>query len=625
MSTNPTDPTSHRAPLYRLTLGALGIVFGDIGTSPLYTMRESLAGGVLQPETILGVLSLIFWSLVIVISLKYVTLVMRADNAGEGGMLALVALVTMSNGNRPRPWVLALGMLGAALMFGDGILTPAISVLSAVEGLAVATPELQRFVIPVTIVLLVALLSMQQLGTDRVSKLFGPLMLVWFVTLFALGIRGIAQFPGVLEALNPIWGIRFFADNGLHSFLVLGAVFLAVTGGEALYADMGHLGKTSIRLAWFLVAFPALVTHYFGQGALLLQHPEALHNPFYALAPEWGLFALVVLATAASMVASQAVISGAFSLAHQALQMDFIPRLNVRHSSAAFVGQVYVPVVNWLLLAGAVALVVGFRSSTNLAGAYGVAVSGQMVLTTLLVFLWLRSRAGGPAKWLAYCALLGLLVDLAFLGATSTKIAQGGWITLLIAVVVYLLMSTWRQGRRLLREKLGEPLPVDLFLSSLESSPVKRVPGTAVFMDSRATGVPHVLLHNVKHNKVLHEQVVFLSFRIRQVPRVNPAERVEVVPIAPGFTRVIASWGFMETPSTPQVLEQVERQSALRFKLMDTTFFLGHESVVWGPRSTLRPWRRRIFGWLLRNAQSPAAHFELPPNRVVELGAQVTL
>ncbi len=620
---------AHDQRLYLLTLAALGVVFGDIGTSPLYAFRECFAGhdGVAAtPANILGLLSLILWSLILVVAVKYLVFVLRADNRGEGGILALMALVVPQrpqSGHR-RSSILVLGIFGAALLYGDGMITPAISVLSAVEGLELATPVLEPAVLPLAVAILVALFLLQRAGSERVGRVFGPVTLVWFLCLAGLGLSWIVRRPGVLVAINPVHGVEFFLRNGMAGFWVLGSVFLVVTGGEALYADMGHFGRRPIRLAWFALVFPALALNYLGQGALVLKDPRAVANPFYLLAPSWALYPLLLLATAATVIASQAVISGAFSLTRQALQLGYAPRLEVRHSSAYQIGQVYVPWVNWVLMLATVALVLGFRSSGNLAGAYGVAVASTMVVTTLLAFACARKRWKWPLAGAAAAAGF-LAMDLAFFGAILSKLGEGGWVPLLVAVLAYILMTTWKQGRRLLSDRLREGrLPIEGFLDSLAGERLARVPGTAVFMDPSRSGTPRTLLHNIKHNKVVHKQVILLTVVSEEVPRVAAAERLEVSRLRLGFVRVVARYGFMETPDVPEILRRLE-PLGFTVDLMQTTFFLGRETLIQTRKRGMARWRKGLFAFLARNAQRATLHFHIPPGRVVELGLQVEL
>jgi KUP system potassium uptake protein len=613
-----------------LSLTALGIVYGDIGTSPLYAMRECFHGphGIDPARAnVLGVLSLIFWTVVLVVTVKYVLYVLRADNRGEGGILALMALIpSRLRGGRERRWLLvALGLFGAALLYGDGMITPAISVLSAVEGLGAATPLFEPYVVPITMGILIGLFLFQRRGTAGVGAVFGPVMLLWFSTLALLGLRWIAREPGVLAAVNPAHAVQFFLHNGAKGYLVLGAVFLVSTGGEALYADMGHFGRPPIQIDWFSLVAPALLLNYFGQGALLLSDPRAAFNPFYRMAPSWALYPLVLLATMATVIASQAMISGAFSLTRQAVQLGYLPRMQVVHTSAAAIGQIYVPAVNWLLMVSTLGLVLGFQKSTNLAAAYGIAVSLTMVITTLLAFVVSRSVWGWRLELALFVTGLFLLGDLAFLGANLVKIADGGWFPLAVGALAFTLMSSWKRGRGLLAERLRkDSLPLSDFLATRGPDLAKRVAGTAVFMARDPEATPAALLHNLKHNKVLHERVVLLSVLSEEIPEVPEPERAEVEDLGGGFYRVIARYGFRESPSVPGVL-RAARSQGLALDLMSTTFFLSRETLVPGVKPGLARWRDRLFTFMSQNASRPTDFFNLPPNRVIELGMQVRL
>jgi KUP system potassium uptake protein len=617
--------------LYLLALTALGVVYGDIGTSPLYALRECFhhSTGIAPTRgNVLGILSLIVWSLILVVSVKYLGFVMRADNRGEGGILALLALVAPPRGERPRGrrmLLAAMGVFGAALLYGDGMITPAISVLGAIEGLNVATPVFEPFILPLSVAILVGLFVVQSRGTGTIGRLFGPVMVAWFLVIAALGAAAAAREPGVLLAVSPHHAVRFLAAHRMAGFLVLGSVFLVVTGGEALYADMGHFGKKPIRLAWFGIALPALLLNYFGQGALLLRDPTAVENPFYRLAPPWALYPLVALACAAAVIASQALISGAFSLTRQAVQLGYAPRVDVEHTSAREMGQIYIPGVNWMLMAACIALVLGFRSSSHLAAAYGIAVTGTMAITTVLFYCVARERFGWTVVQAGAPALFFLAVDLAFFLANAVKIAHGGWFPLLVGVVVFTAMTTWKTGRRILADRLQETtLPVDLFLDGLRIDPPVRVRGTAVFMSGSPDGVPPALLHNLKHNKVLHETVVLLRVDTEEVPHVPEAERVTLDELGSGIFRIVMHYGFMEDPDVPAVLAAV-RHPGLAFPEMDTTFFLGRETLIASSRPGMAIWRERLFSVMARNARTATSFFALPPNRVVELGAQIEL
>ncbi|WP_434385869.1 potassium transporter Kup [Melittangium boletus] len=614
-----------------LAVGALGIVFGDIGTSPLYALRECFTGdhGVAPThDNVLGVLSLIFWALIVVVSVKYVVFVMRADNRGEGGILALMALAMQRKRGeevKVRPVVVTLGLFGAALLYGDGLITPAISVLSAVEGLSVATPLFEDYIRPLAIVILVGLFLLQRRGTAGIGAIFGPFMVVWFVALAVLGLKELVQTPAVLGALSPTMGVRFFLENRGHGFLVLGGVFLSVTGGEALYADMGHFGVRPIKWAWFSLVLPALMLNYMGQGALLLRDPHTARNPFFLLAPDWALYPLVALATGAAVIAAQALISGAFSITQQAIQLGYTPRLEVVHTSAEAQGQIYLPGVNWALLVGIILLVMGFKSSTNLAAAYGIAVTTTMTITTVLAYVVARERWNVSRAVALPIAGVFLLVDLSFFGANAVKIAAGGWFPLVLALCVFTLMTTWKRGRDILATRLRtSSMPLQQLLGSFGDHPPVRVPGTAIFMTGNPEGTPPALLHNLKHNKVIHEQVMLLTIASEDVPHVPPEERVEVIRLEEGFVRVISRYGFMENPSIPDILKR-GREKGLQFNLMSTSFFLGRETLIPSKKPGMAMWREALFAWMSRNARSATSYFRIPPNRVVELGAQVEL
>ena len=608
-----------------LCLASLGIVYGDIGTSPLYAMRECFYGQHSVPPThanVLGVLSLILWSLILIISVKYLTLILRADNRGEGGILALATLV--SDVLRRGKFLFLLGLFGAALLYADGMITPAISVMGAIEGLHVATPLFDPYVVPIAVVILVGLFLFQSRGTTGVGTVFGPITMLWFVAISLLGLQQIVRAPEVLAAINPIHGFEFFMINGSRGFVVLGAVFLVVTGGEALYADIGHFGTAPIRLTWFAIVLPALTLNYFGQGALLLVQPEAAVNPFYRMAPSWALYPMVVLATAAAVIASQAIISGAFSLTMQAIQLGYSPRLKVVYTSARIIGQIYVPVVNWGLMLACIALVLGFRTSSNLAAAYGVAITTTMLITTILFYIVARRRWHWPASLALPLAAFFITIDLAFFGANMLKVAHGGWFPLLVSAAIIFLMLTWRKGRRVLRSRLSEIcIPLDAFLPELKSQRIRRVPGTAVYMSGNRFGTPLALLHNLKHNKVLHEQVVLLTVRTEEVPYLAHAkDRVAVENLDEGFWRAQVHFGFMEKPDVPAALDGV-KQTGLRFDPMRTTYFIGRETILATRKLGLSSWRGSLFAWMTRNAGDVTSYFCLPPNGVVELGARV--
>jgi KUP system potassium uptake protein len=606
------------------------VVYGDIGTSPLYAVRESFHhthGIAPTPQNVLGVLSLIVWALVLVISVKYAVFVLRADNRGEGGILALTSLVTPVSAARRSPrWVLImLGLFGTALLYGDGMITPVISVLSAVEGLEVATPVFKPYIVPITIGILIGLFLIQRHGTDRVGKMFGPITLLWFFLLAALGVMHIVRAPGVFAAINPLYGARFFAGNGYNGFLVLGSVFLVVTGGEALYADMGHFGRKPIRTAWYWVVLPALLLNYFGQGALLIREPAAVENPFFRMVPEWALYPVVVIATMAAVIASQALITGAYSLTMQAVQLGYMPRVEIRHTSGRERGQIYIPSVNWLLMISCIGLTLGFQRSTNVAAAYGVAVTTTMVVTTLLLFTVERERW----RWPLWATLLFtgffLVVDLAFWGANIVKIPHGGWFPLVVGAILFALMATWKTGRAILAERLQRgTLPIDLFLEDVGGRTVQRVPGTAVFMYGNRSGTPPALLHSLKHYKVLHEKVVLLSVETQEVPHVPEAERVSLEELGHGFYRIVLAYGFMEDPCVPDALAAV-RADGLELRPGQISYFLGRETLIPSKNPGMAPWREHLFAVMSRNARTATSFFGLPPNRVVELGAQIEI
>jgi len=632
-STPPSDPKASPRGRYLLALsiGALGVVFGDIGTSPLYALRQAFHGEhamAVTPVNVLGVLSLIFWSLIVIVSIKYLVFVMRADNKGEGGILALMAMVQSgrrSGGLSPRHVVLTIGIFGAALMYGDSVITPAISVLSAVEGLGVAAPGLERFVIPLAIVILFGLFYIQSRGTARVGAVFGPIMILWFTTIAVLGLMEIFTRPSVLAAVSPYYAVRFFLENRSAGFLVLGAVFLAVTGGEALYADMGHFGVRPIRMVWFAFVLPSLLLNYFGQGALLLNDPASAASPFYHLAPAWALFPLIILATVAAVIASQAVISGAFSLTRQAIQLGYSPRMQIEHTSSREMGQIYVKTVNIALAIVTVLLVLGFGSSSRLAAAYGVAVAGEMVLTTLLLYLLMREGWHWSLPRAAALCGVFLVVDVVFFAANALKIPHGGWVPLAIALSLYLLMTTWKRGREILSKRMMEKtVPLKLLLADLAAEPPVRVPGTAVFMYGSSDGTPPALVLNLTHNKVLHEKIVFLTVITEDVPHVGSEQRVTVKRSGKGFHSVVARYGFMQDPDINEILEAC-KTNGLSIPLEGTTFFLGRETLIASDRPGMAMWRERLFSFMSRNALRATAFFKIPPNQVFEVGAYVEL
>jgi KUP system potassium uptake protein len=626
---SPTEPAAHAKGGPVLLIAALGVVFGDIGTSPLYAFKETLNpdhGVPLTPGAVLGLLSLVFWGLMFVVTLKYVVFVLRADHDGEGGILALQALARNAvAGSATRPWawpmVGVLGLVGAAMFYGDCLITPAISVLSAVEGLEVQAHGLKPFVIPITIAILVGLFWVQRKGTGVVGKVFGPVMLLWFAVLAAAGLWQVLQQPQVLAALDPRHAVGFLVTHRAQSLAVLGAVFLAFTGGEALYADMGHFGARPIRLAWLFIAMPGLVLNYFGQGALVLANPAAIDNPFFRLFPAWGVLPMVVLAAMATVIASQAVISGAFSLTTQAMRMGYLPRMRVVQTSGESIGQVYVPVVNWLLMAGVLLLVLGFRTSSALSAAYGIAVSITMVTTTLLAGvvayrLWRWNRVAVVVGVLAFA-----VIDITFVVANSLKVFEGGWLTLAVAVLVMVLFTTWAKGRRLgLAAAAAQSMPLQPFVESLAANMPHRVRGTAVFLNSDAESVPHALLHNLKHNQVLHEQVIVLRVLACHTPRVDARQRIEARSLGHGVWVVTARHGFVERPDVPEFIRILAYQQGLACESMSTSYFVSRASLGDKPLAGMNPVRRALFGWLQRNAGRASDYFEIPGNRLVELG-----
>lgn len=619
----------HSDGLLKLAVGAVGIVFGDIGTSPLYAFRETFAGHhklALDPMHIMGVLSLMFWSMMIVVSIKYVAIIMRADNKGEGGSLALLALV--SGRTRSRRWtagIILLGVFATSLFYGDSMITPAVTVLGAVEGLAIAAPAFSPLVLPIAVVILVALFWVQKNGTARIGLVFGPIMLVYFATIAVLGILSVVQTPEVLGAFSPHHAIRFFAHDPVRAFLALGSVVLAVTGAEALYADMGHFGRRPIGLSWLCFVLPALMCNYLGQGALLFREGRAaLESPFYMLAPDGLQLPLVILATMAAIIASQAVISGAFSVTQQAIQLGYMPRLRIEHTSASTAGQIYIPLINWMLMAMVILLVLFFRTSSNLTSAYGIAVTGAMFIDSCLLGVALLRLWNWPVY--AAAPLLGLffLVDGAYFTANLTKVPDGGWFPLMIGLIVFTLLTTWSKGRALMMARLREAaMPLKVFITSASSS-ASRVPGTAVFMTSTADGVPHALLHNLKHNKVLHERVILLTVKVVEQPYWPADQRADEQAIGEGFYRVVLRYGFMEEVDVPAALKRVHTCGA-DFKMMDTSFFLSRQTLLPSERPGMMLWREKLFSWMLRNAESAMEFFRLPTNRVVELGSQVEI
>src|SRR5436309_9463724 len=617
--------------LAMMAVAALGVVYGDIGTSPLYAIRQAFYGEHGIPATqnnVLGVMSLVFWALVLVVTIKYHIVIIRADNKGEGGVVALMALVNgsrLARGLSPRQVMIVLGIFGAALIYADGALTPAISVMSAVEGLEVAAPRLVDWVVPLTLIILIGLFLFQSKGTARIGAIFGRVMLVWFLVIAVLGLKEIIRQPGVLAAILPQHAVQFFAENIYRGFVVLGAVFLAVTGGEALYADLGHFGHKAIQLAWFSAGLPALLLNYFGQGALLLRDPAAAVNPFFHMAPSWSLYPLVALATAAAIIASQAIISGAFSLTRQAVQLGYSPRLKIEHTSSREIGQIYVPTVNWALMLVTCALVLGFQNSTNIGGAYGVALSTLMVITTFMFFVMSREVWQWSLAKEALVVGLFLAMDIPFLIANALKIKNGGWVPLAMAIGIYVLMTTWKRGREILAKRMQEKtVPLKMLLADLAAEPPIRVPGTAVFMYGTADGTPPALVHNLVHNKVLHDKVVFLTVITEDVPHTPEDQRVTVKRSGKGFHTVTARYGFMEDPEIEEILDAC-RGKGLDVRIEGTTFFLGRETLIAADRPGMAPWREQLFSFMSRNALRATAFFKIPPNQVFEVGTQVEL
>lgn len=630
MTSTPAHTASHPK-LAAMTLGALGVVFGDIGTSPLYAMKDCFSGehGVSPTAAhVFGVTSLLLWALILIVAIKYLSIVMRADNQGEGGILALMALAKGGKEGAKRETLplLFIGLFGASLLYGDGMITPAISVLSAIEGLPVAIPALEPFVIPITLVVLICLFSIQRHGAGRLGTAFGPIILVWFTTMGVLGLLQVLHEPGILKALNPIYGIEYLLKEGWTGFLVLGSVFLAVTGAEALYADMGHFGKRPIRIGWFAVAFPGLALNYLGQASLLINDPSAIENPFFLLAPSWLRLPLVILATFATAIASQALISGAFSITNQAIQLGYLPRCSIRHTSSRQIGQIYIPSLNAILFVSTIILVLGFGSSKNMAAAYGIAVSFTMLLTTALVYVVMRETwQWSRAKTLAVVGFF-LLIEGAFLVANALKFFHGGWVPIVIAAAIFTLMTTWRRGRQILTDKLrNHSVEIDQFLKAIKYDPPHRVPGTAVFMTRNPDGVPPTLLHNLKHNKVLHERVVFLTVQNDRAPYVTLEERTRVERLSAGIYRVILHFGFMEKPRLMPALK-LAAEHGLPIDPDQTTFFLGSETLLpCVDNDGMAIWREHLFTIMTRNAQKAPTFFELPHQQVIEVGLQLEI
>ncbi len=623
-----------KSDLAKVALGALGVVYGDIGTSPLYAMKECFTGAhAVEPNhaNVLGILSLVFWSLTLVVVVKYLTYIMRADNNGEGGILSLLALsepekaAGVETPKRSRIVLVMLGLFGAALLYGDGIITPAVSILSAIEGLKVKTDAFDRFVVPITVGIIVGLFMVQKRGTARMGSIFGPTCLVWFVMIAVMGAPWIVKNPAVLAALNPAHAATFLFHHGKHGFLVLGAVVLCITGGEALYADMGHFGRLPIRVAWYCVVFPALLLNYFGQGALLLSRGAAVENPFFELVTGWIQYPIVVVATLATVIASQALISGAFSLTQQAVQLGYCPRVTIVHTSGKAEGQIYIPEVNNALMVACVTLVLAFKTSTNLAAAYGIAVTGTMMSTSILYFAVMRQRWKKSLPYSIVVVGSFLVIDIAFFGANATKFFEGGWVPIAVATTIFTLMTTWKRGRRALSDFMRlVSLPLDAFIADIERVKPQRVRGTAVFMTSNPDGAPPVLLHHFKHNKILHDQVLLLSISTIHVPEVSESDRIRITEVGHGFFQVTARYGFMQSPNVLDILAAC-REAGLSMQDDDTSFYLGRETLLTTGRSTMAGWRKRLFSIMSRNAQPATAFFGLPPNRVVEMGTQIEL
>lgn len=623
--------SEHETSQRGLVVLALGIVFGDIGTSPLYALHESVEGHYAlapTPDNVIGVLSLVVWALILVVTLKYLVFIMRADNHGEGGILSLLALVPRGSATSPVriPWLARLVIFGAALLYGDGIITPAISVLSAIEGLEIVTSGFDALVVPLTVLILLLLFWAQRRGTAGIGRVFGPIMALWFCVIAVLGIFEIVNHPGVLRAINPYYGVRLFVEHGWTAFPVLGSVVLTLTGAEALYADMGHFGRRPIRFAWFAAVLPALFLNYMGQGALLIRDPSAKANPFYALVPQAFLIPMVVLATMATIIASQALISGAYSLTRQAVQLGYFPRVTIVHTSKAAIGQIYVPEINFILAVLCIALVIGFRRSASLAAAYGIAVTGTMIITTIVYFVVITRTWKWPLWRAVLLVVIFLFVDVAFFAANVLKFLSGGWVPIAVAAVLFLIMTTWKRGRRMLADELASRmLPMEMFLDDIDRVRPPRVPGMGVFLSSNPDGVPVVLLHHFKHNKTLHERIVMMSVLVETVPEVPPARRVEVRDLGRGLVQVKAHYGFMETPNVPRALGLAAEALRIPYEPSRASYFLGRETLLATGRGKMRPWRKTLFAFISRNARSADQYFCIPPDRVVEIGVQIGL
>ncbi|MBD7987918.1 potassium transporter Kup [Luteimonas sp. Sa2BVA3] len=620
-----------RIGLFGLVVGAVGVVFGDIGTSPLYTLREAFNphyGLTANHDTVLGILSLVFWALTVVVTFKYVTIIMRADNEGEGGIMALMALAqrSLKPGSKSVYLVGLLGVFGASLFFGDGVITPAISVLSAVEGLEVVAPQLHDWIVPITVGVLAGLFATQRYGTEKVGRVFGPITIIWFLSLAALGVLNITHEPEVLKAINPWWAARFFVEHSWGGVFILGAVVLAVTGGEAIYTDMGHFGARPIRLGWYWFVLPSLMLNYLGQGALVLEDPAAIRNPFFIGVPEWGRWPMILLATAATVIASQAVITGGFSVARQAMQLGYIPRMRIKHTSSETIGQIYIPAINWSMAVIVILLVLSFRSSSSLAAAYGISVSMTMLIDTLLLAIVARALWPKARRWVLPCCVGFFVIDIAFVVANGAKVLQGAWFPLVLGIVLFTMLRTWRRGRQLLRDAVqADGLRLDTFISGLMLAPPVRVPGTAIFMTSDPGVVPHAFMHNLKHNKVLHERNLFLTAETLAVPYAPRERRLELRGIGDDFYKVTVRFGFMETPDVPLALMRACDLEGLDLDPMDTTYFVGRETVVSRRRVGMPVWRDKLFALMHRNAAPANAYFRIPGNRLIELGAQVEI
>jgi KUP system potassium uptake protein len=621
----------HKGSTAALAIAAIGVVFGDIGTSPLYALKESFSpshGIPFSQMAVFGIISMMFWAILLVVTFKYVHFVMRADNKGEGGVLSLMALAlrSLQSGSKSYLTVMMLGMFGACMLYGESVITPAISVLSAVEGLEIATPEMKRFVIPITVTILFALFVIQKYGTAAVGKLFGPITIAWFISLAALGLYNVIKAPEIFNAINPMYAISFIGEHTLMAFIVMGSVVLVVTGVEALYLDMGHFGRRPIRYAWLFLVLPSLLMNYFGQGALLLSNPEAIKNPFYLMVPEWALWPMVALATAATVIASQAVISGAFSLANQAILLGFLPRMGIRHTSDNERGQIYIPVVNWSLLIMVLFTVIEFRESGNLAAAYGISVTTTMLITTILLAIVMRREWHLNPIVIACLIAAFLVIDLTFWTANLIKLKDGGWYPLLIGVICFTCLMTWYKGRKLLRDRIvNESIPLEPFVAGLLAHPPHRVEGTGIFLTAHIDYVPVAMLHNLKHNRVLHERVFFLKLSIWDVPYVNDEERLTLKDMGGQVYLVRSVHGFKETPDINKVLALIEAQYQLKFDLMETSFFLARDTVVSSKLPGMALWRQRLFAWMFQNAAKPSDFFQIPTNRVVELGAKIEI